>query len=422
MPMMKTWMKWVSVAGLALALVWLAAAQQQSGSQSIPDAPSATKEKENPFPENAPKAAPRTQTTEPVNTEPPANIKDVPQGGATQDEQTPGVATGRDEMFKIIINPTQVIVPVTVRDTDGRMVEGLTLRDFSVYEDGVRQPVNFFTSDPYPLSVAVLVDVGMPDVTMKRVNESLPAIMSAFSQYDEVSLYTFGNSVTKELDYSAVNDKLGAAIKRSERPGRSGGGVPMGGGPMNAGPSVNGHPIDPGTPHNPIVRQESRVLNDAILQAAQDISRRARDRRKILFVISDGREDGSRASYADVMKVLLSNEISVYAIAVGDAALPGYDSLSKIRIPGTGYQNILPKYSSATGGQIYTEFTRDAIEDAYARITETARNQYTIGYKASKPTVASTYRSIEIRVHRGGLRVFARDGYYPLPPQRLQAP
>lgn len=418
---MTNWKKWVSILVVALALVWLAGAQQ-SQTQDVPDAPSATKPQNNPFPENAPKApknAPEQQAPapneQPVNTPPPVNVKNVPQGQAT-----PSEVSGYDKLYTVISNPTQVVVPVTVRDTDGRLVEGLGVRDFAVYEDGVRQPINFFTSDPFPLSVGVLVDLGMPDVTMRKVNDSLPNIMSAFSQYDEVAYYTFGNSVEKVVDYSAVNDKLSSAINRSRKPGRSGGGVPMAGGPMNAGPSVNGHPIDPGTPHMQIGRTESRVLNDAILMAAQDLAKRARGRRKILFVISDGREDGSRASYQDVMKVLLTNEISLYAIAVGDASIPGYNTLGGVHVPGTGYQNLLPKYAGATGGQVYAEFSREAIEEAYANITEVARNQYTIGYKTGGTAVAGNYRSIEVRVHRGGLRVFARDGYYPLPPQRSQ--
>ena len=419
---MTMWKQWALVAAAVGGLVWLAAAQQ-SGSQNIPDAPSTTKSQTNPFPADAPKGPPTPRpdqtsgdVSQPANT-PVSNIKGVPQGGATPAPEV----SGRDQMFSIVTNVNQVFVPVTIRDNDGRLVEGLTVRDFAVYEDGVREPINFFTSDPFPLSVAVLVDLGMPDVTMKTVNASLPNIVGAFSQYDEVSLYTFGNSVSKALDFSAVNDKLGAAIKRSERPGRSGGGVAMAGGPMNAGPSVNGHPIDPGTPHIQNPRTESRVLNDAILMAAQDLAKRRRDYRKIVFVISDGREDGSRASYQDVMKVLLSNDVTVYAVAVGDASIPGYNTLSKIHAPGTGYQNLLPKYTSATGGQIYTEFTREAIEDSYARITETARNQYTLGYK-TKSAGAGNYRSIEVRVHKGGLRVFARDGYYPLPPPRQQNP
>jgi VWFA-related protein len=163
--------------------------------------------------------------------------------------------------------------------------------------------------------------------------------------------------------------------------------------------------------------EPSRVLNDAVLRAAVDLGRRDRTRRKIIFIISDGREQGSVANYSDVLKVLLSQDVSVYGVAVDVAAMPVYDKLNKIRLPRQGYGNILPKYAAATGGEIFAELSRDAIEQTYARITEVARNQYTIGYNAA-PATSSTYRTIEVRVNRPGLKVHARDGYYPLPPSR----
>jgi VWFA-related protein len=166
--------------------------------------------------------------------------------------------------------------------------------------------------------------------------------------------------------------------------------------------------------------EPSRVLNDAILRAALDLSRRDRARRRIIFVLSDGREQGSIASYSDVLKVLLSNEVSVYAIAVDTSAIPGYNKLAKIRLPRQGYSNVLPKYSAATGGEVFAELAQAAIEKAYASVTEESRNQYTIGYNASASGSAG-YRSIEVRVNRPGLKVYARDGYYPLPPSRRQA-
>src|SRR4051812_3561829 len=166
---MKTWLKWVTLATLLVTLAGLATVTLAAAQQNVPDAPSATKPQTNPFPADAPKGppAPKTPTSAPVQpNEPPVNtanpnIKDVPQGGATAAE-----VSGREQMYTLTTVVNQVFVPVTVRDSDGRMVEGLGPRDFSVYEDGVRQPINFFTSDPFPLSVAVLVDLGMPDMTM----------------------------------------------------------------------------------------------------------------------------------------------------------------------------------------------------------------------------------------------------------------
>ncbi len=387
--------------------------------QDIPDAPSATKPApSNPFPgagATNPATTPAAAGGEaPLTPPPPSKVTTAPPGRAAAEES----GSGSDEAYVLRRNVNFVVVPVSVKDTSGRLVEGLTRHDFAIYEDGVEQPISFFTSDPFPLSVAVVIDSGMSDLAMRKVNESLPNLAGAFSQFDEVSIYTYGNTVHRELDFNAANERLSQTIKKIRRPGQTGG-APVTSGPMASGPSVNGHPYDPSTVHVNTYRRESHVLNDAILQAALDLSARDQKRRKIIFVISDGREQGSNASYSDVLKVLLGHEIAVYGVAVDSAAVEPFSTLEKIHVPTQGYGNLLPKYANATAGQIYQEFSREAIEAAYAAVTEEARNQYTIGY-TTHATVAGNYRSIEVRVHRGGLRVFAKEGYYPLPPARQQ--
>ena len=141
-----------------------------------------------------------------------------------------------------------------------------------------------------------------------------------------------------------------------------------------------------------------------------------RTRRRVICVISDGREYRSRNSYGDVLKAMLTYGINVYAVAVGGSAVPGYRNLEQYNLPFTGSGNLLPKYALATGGQIFPSFDRNTIETAYAQVTGEARNQYTIGYKSKSGGVSTGYRGIEVRVHKGGLRVYAKDGYFPLPP------
>ena len=160
---------------------------------------------------------------------------------------------------------------------------------------------------------------------------------------------------------------------------------------------------------------ESYVLNDAILRAAQDLSKRDKSRRKIIFVVSAGRELGSLASFDEVRKVLLSNNISVFGLGVDTAAIPVYDKLGRIRVPGFGTSNILPRYADATGGTLAAEFDRQSIEQAYAKITDSARNQYTLGYNAPA-AVSTVFRTIDVHVHRPNLTVYAKQGYFPLPP------
>ncbi len=399
--------------------------------QNVPDAPSATKAPTFPQPNATVPSRPvpsvqttpadqdaapaQNQTDQPA---PSSQVKSVPSGTAPN---VPG--SGHDELestIKVTVN--FVLVPVTVKADDGRPFYGLTKDNFTIYEDGERKPIRFFTSDPFPISAAIVIDVGMPDVEFRKVNDTLSALSGSFSEFDEISVYTFGNTVKQQQDFAAALGKNTDTTFRKLKDVRGQqGGVPVNQGPMASGPTVNGRPVDPGKlpagMENTRTLSPSRVLNDAILRAAVDLSKRPRDRRKIIFVVSEGREDGSTASYSDVLKVLLSNEVTVYAVATGSSAIPGYGPLQKIRLPRQGYGNILPKYASATGGDVLTEFSKDAIEHAYAQITEEARNQYTVGYTTT-PSPSGGYRSIEVRVNRPNLRVFARDGYYPLPPSR----
>ncbi len=318
-------------------------------------------------------------------------------------------------MFSLVKNVSFVTVPVTVKDNEGKLVDGLLAKDFSIYEDGAPVKLTFFTSDPFPLSAALIVDQGLPDSQLKKVNQTYAALGGAFAPFDEVAVFTYGNTVNKRQDFGDTN-RMELALHRIADDRGANNGASVVDGPFGAGPVTNGKPPD-GARQVITPRPEFHVLNDAILSAAQDLAHRSPISRKIIFVISDGQEYGSRASYSQVLKVLLTDGIAVYAIGVGNAAVPVYDKVAKARIPGFGYSNILPKYVNATGGDVLDEFSKEAIESAYQRITMEARNQYTLGYNtAQRPS--SNYRDIEVRVKRAGLEVFAKHGYYPLPPQR----
>ena len=107
------------------------------------------------------------------------------------------------------------------------------------------------------------------------------------------------------------------------------------------------------------------------------------------------------------------------AVVVDSGALPGFRQLGKLHLPGQGTNLILPKYVAATcGEQDLSRLSRNAIEDAYAQITNEARNQYTLGYTPKPVTGGSAYRSVEVVVHKKDLKVAAKDGYYPIPSAR----
>ena len=342
-------------------------------------------------------------------------IKTVPAG---QTGNAPG--NDFDQLFTLSKDVNFVSVPVTVKDTDGKMIDGLLAQDFSVYEDNVRQTITFFTSDPFPMSVGLVIDLGISDITLRKVAQTYSALDGSFGPFDKVAVFTYGNSVHKQADFGNPQ-RLQLALQRIRDLQGQNPGAPVVGGPFGSGPTNNGKQVDGAPLPLQTGSRESHVLNDAILMAAGELAHQPRENRKIIFVISNGYEYGSRASYAQVLKVLLTNGIAIYAVGVESASLPGMSKLDKLHIPGQGYTDILPKYANATGGDVINSYSREAIESAYQAITSQARNQYTLGYTTpQKPS--SNYRDIEVRVKRPGLLVTAKHGYYPLPPQREVPP
>src|SRR5437660_2549319 len=436
----------VLILGLTLFLAGTLVAQQKP--EDMPDAPSATRPIPPPEPpsarpgaedESQPEAPPADNSGAGVTTgskelprsapdsagekadeqqaPPPMHpVRTVPAGSVPRDTET-----GQD-LYTITVTTNLVLVPVTVADSQGRLVGGLLPKDFSVLESGQKQTLKFFTSDPFPLSAAVVIDTGMPDVGLKKVQETLSALQGAFSQFDEVGIYTYSSTVGRVADFTSVGKQLTATLNQVKGYSGANNGPPVTSGPLGPqGPYINGYPID--SPVTPVSTppKVARVLNDAILLAARDLSKRDRARRKIIFIISDGREQGSTASFADTKKVLLTQNITVYAVGVEGAAIPIYDRLQRIHLPKTGaavgYSDILPKYVNATGGgTVYAELAQADIERAYAKAIGDARNQYTLGY--SPKSGIGGYRQIEVRVRRPDVKVYATDGYYPLPTPR----
>jgi VWFA-related protein len=357
-----------------------------------------------PFPGDPP---PSSDETQPPPAMPP--VRTVPPGSTPRQSNS-----GKDQLFKLTTNVNFVQVPVMVKDVDGRRVDGLLPNDFVVLENGKKQTMAFFTSDPFELSVAVVVDLGMPDADVQKLNQTFPALVGAFSPYDEVALYTYSSTVSQVTDFNTPNQRLTAVLNQMKTERGHNNGVPVLSGPLASGPIVNGIPV--GSPTAPVNTppKEAHVLNDAILRAALDLSKRDKTRRKVIFVISDGREMESKASYSDVLKLLLAQGIQVKAVALDTGALPVYKQLERLHLPREGYGNLLPKYASATGGgQVFSEFTRNSIEEAYAQVTSEARNQYTLGY-TTRATASTAYRNIEVRVDRPGLKIYTKDGYYPI--------
>ena len=124
-------------------------------------------------------------------------------------------------------------------------MDGLLAQDFSIYEDNVKQKLTFFTSDPFPLSAALVIDLGISDTTLKKVSSTYSALDGSFGPFDNVAVFTYGNTVKKQSDFGNTQ-RLQLSLQRIRDLRGQNPGSPVVGGPLGSPPNVNGKPVDPG--------------------------------------------------------------------------------------------------------------------------------------------------------------------------------
>jgi len=308
-----------------------------------------------------------------------------------------------DARAKITVNANLVVLPVTVKDRQGRLVPDLGKDEFRVLEDSVEQRIDVFTTEAFPLSMVILIDNDLGKKDAKEVQDSLDAIVGGMSDLDEAFVCRFDQFFHPGKGFTSNQDQLLTELRRTTLDSHTN--VPSPGGPFN-GPTINGHAVD-GSPSVPestrtILAQPTKALDDAVFGAAQLLKARPRNRRKIIFVVSDGVNGGKKYNtntYDNTIKELLGHSISVFAVGVGSAF---YDRKFE-RLSG---------YAHTTGGDVYYAAKKESLQDLYSRVTEEARNQYTLAYFPRNTNRAQDYHEVEVRVKREGLTILTRNRYY----------
>jgi Ca-activated chloride channel family protein len=326
----------------------------------------------------------------------------TPVPGAQPPAQAPQDTPATPARIGISVN--QVIVPVTVKDSEGRLVPDLRKDEFRIFEDNVEQRIAYFSNEAFPLSMVVLIDNDLKRKDAEEVAASLRSILAGMSTADEADICRFDQFFHPGKGFNANQDQLLTQLKRTELDTEPAVAPPSPS--MMNGPTINGHAANSDAPNTAsgvalIKGQSTKTLDDALYSAAQLLKDRGRERRKIIFLISDG-ENGIRVnthSYKETVKELLRYGVSVYSVAVSSAFFERRFSR-------------LVDYAHDTGGDVYFAAKRNTMEELYSRVTEQARNQYTLAYSPAETNRALDYHSIEVRVKREGLKVDAREGYY----------
>ena len=318
--------------------------------------------------------------------------------------QAPKAAAQSQTPTKIVVNPTLVVVPVTVKDGKGNLVADLRKDEFRIFEDKIEQKITFFTAEVFPISMVVLIDNDLKRKDAEAVEPSLRAIVGGMSASDEAFICTFDQYFHEGHGFTRDQDKLITELRRKDVSSKSAPSVGPVGGPFE-GPTINGAAA-PGAPMNDpsliaIKGQPTKALDDAVYSAAMLLQDRpSRDRRKIILLISDGQKGAkfNTHNHDDTRAELLRQGITVYSVAVGSAYFERKFSR-------------LVEYAHDTGGEVFFGAKSETFEDFYSRIAEQARNQYTLAFSPSGDRKVD-YHALEVRVRREGLTILTRKGYY----------
>ena len=434
-------------AGFAVACVLAVVAgsgAMAGAQQALPESPQAQAIPDSPRPQTIPNldsVAPGKGSTASTSATASDDNGGAPAPTSTLPASTPALADAQEaapdlkpeigpggRVSRLNVNVNFVQVPFTVKDKSGALVPALDWREVRVFENGARKQLRFWSSDPFPLSVAFVIDQTLPFKVMDRVNVALGALQGAFTPYDEMAIFTYNNGPTMRTDYTgAQSSRITAVIQQSKAIGREAQ-LYTPDGPLSQTTNINGKQFDPNTA--PVrnsastfqtQQKETHALNDAVFMAAQSLAKRPKERRRVIYVISDGKEYGSKATFKGNIQFLQTNNIAVYATVVGESATPYVGFLDHYHIPFTMKENILPQYASQTGGEAILGFRQKDIETSFAKIAEDVRVQYTAGYYSNEPITDGKFRTVEVQVLRPGLDVIAKKGYYPTPDNVLRS-
>jgi Ca-activated chloride channel homolog len=324
---------------------------------------------------------------------------------AQTSQRPPAGPPPSDARAKISVASNLVILPVTVKDRSGNLVPDLRRDEFRVFEDNVEQKIDVFTAEAFPLSMIILLDNDLKDKDAQQVRKSLDAVVGGLSLGDEAFICRFDQFFHPGSGFTTDHDLLLTELQRTKidsEPSTA----PPGGAIANA-PSINGHSAIGDSPNMAsatmnIRGQTTKALDDAVFGAAQLLHNRDRSRRRVILLISDGANGGKKTNkmtYDGVVKTLQHDNIEVYSVAVASAFLERKFSR-------------LVDYAHDSGGEVYFAAKRETLEDLYSRISEEARNQYTIAYVPRGTDRSADVHSVEVRVKREGLTIKTRDRYY----------
>jgi Ca-activated chloride channel family protein len=268
-----------------------------------------------------------------------------------------------DEVIKV--DSLIVVINATVRDPQNRPVTGLQKSQFKIFEDGIEQPITTFEAEEFPFAAVVLLDTsGSMSERISVARSAAINFLDGLRNGDVAAIFNFDSKVAKVQEFSESRDVIDRIFDLK----------------------ANG----------------MTVLNDAILEAANQLSGRP-ERRRAIIVVSDGADTQSRASADKAIKAALAVNAVVYTVDMSSIDTGGRDRMQNIAV--------LKKFAERTGGFFVSSENAIALRTALRSIADELRGQYTLAFAPPETKHDGKWHSLEVRISRPNLTIRTRQGY-----------
>ncbi len=271
-----------------------------------------------------------------------------------------------------------VLLHASVTDKKGRLVTDIPQSAFKIFEDGVEQPIKLFRREDVPVSMGILVDnSGSMSNKRTRVAAAALELVKQSNPDDEVFIVNFNDDTHFDQPLTSNIGKLQAALARMEARG--------------------------GT-----------AMRDALSKSIDYVKKNGKKDKKVLVVVTDGNDNSSDVTQAQVLRQAQSSDVLIYSIGL----LSEED-----RREARSAKRALKALAEASGGLEYYPESLSDIQEITPRVAHEIRNQYILGYTSSNPALDGTFRQIKVTVTGfGHPTVRTRNGYYATPTARIESP
>jgi len=261
------------------------------------------------------------------------------------------------EKDKIKIETSVVSILISVTDPEGRFVTGLKQEHFMIFEDKIKQEIDFFSDEDAPISLGIVFDVsGSMKERVPRAIKALRRFIETSHDDDDIFLIGFNNKAELVQDFTTSGDQI-----------------------LN-------HLIM-------IIPKGSTALYDATYLAAEKVQQ-GRHKKKALLIISDGQDNHSRYTYKELRNLIREADIQIYAIGITDPN----DELN------ANGRSILGEIARMTGGRSFfpSASNEPELTEIFTRIALELRYQYSVGYYA--PHAAHDGKCHKIKIVLGSTK------------------